>query len=84
MIDAVMAIYTEACTLVRTVAGLGESFEANFGLHQGSQLSPLLFALIMDIVSTARDERTIVCQFCVPRDTDCTSLDCCRALHKLY
>ena len=35
-----MALYTEACTVVRTDAGLSESFELKVGLHQGSVLSP--------------------------------------------
>ena len=42
-----MALYTEACTVFRT-----ESFEVNVGLHQGSILSPLLFAVVMDDVSS--------------------------------
>ena len=32
----VMALYTEACTIVRTDAGLSERFEVKVGLHQGS------------------------------------------------
>ena len=32
-------------------AGLSESFEVKVGLHQGSVLSPLLFAAVMDGVS---------------------------------
>ena len=47
-----MALYTEACTIVRTDAGLSESFEVKVGLHQGSVLSPLLFAAVMDVVSS--------------------------------
>ena len=31
-----MALYTEACTIVRTDAGLSESFEVKVGLHQWS------------------------------------------------
>ena len=31
-----MALYTEACTVVRTDAGLSESFEVKVGLHQES------------------------------------------------
>ena len=44
----VMALYTEACTVVRTDAGLSESFEVKVGLHQGS----VLFAAVMDVVSS--------------------------------
>ena len=45
-------LYTDACTIVRTDAGLSESFEVKVGLHQGSVLSPLLFAAVMDVVSS--------------------------------
>ena len=45
-------MYTEASTVVRTDAGLSESFEVTVGLHQGSVLSPLLFAAVMDVVSS--------------------------------
>ena len=48
----VMALYREDCTVVRTDAGLSESFEVKVGLHQGSVLSPLLFAAVMDVVSS--------------------------------
>ena len=47
-----MALYTEACTVVRTYAGLSESFEVKVGWHQASVLSPMLFAAVMDIVSS--------------------------------
>ena len=36
----------------RTDAGLSESFEVKVDLHQGSVLSPLLFAAVMDDVSS--------------------------------
>ena len=52
LIRTVMALYTEVCTVVRTDAGLSESFEVNVGLHHGSVLSPLLFAAVMDVVSS--------------------------------
>ena len=52
LIRTVMALCTEACTVVRTDAGLSESLEVMVGLHQGSVLSPLLFADVMDVVSS--------------------------------
>ena len=52
LIRTFMALYTDACTVVRTDAGLRESFEVTVGLHQGSVLSPLLFAAVMDVVSS--------------------------------
>ena len=52
LIRTVMALYTEACTVFRTDAGLSESFEVKVGLHQGSVLSRLLFAAVMDVVSS--------------------------------
>ena len=52
LIRTVMALYTEACTVVRTDAGLSESFEVKVGLHKGSVLSPLLFSAVMDVVSS--------------------------------
>ena len=50
LIRTVMALYRGACTIVRTDAGLSESFEVKVGLHQASVLSPLLFAAVMDVV----------------------------------
>ena len=35
LIRTVMALYTEACTVVKTDAGLSESFEVKVRLHQG-------------------------------------------------
>ena len=52
LIRTVMALYTEDCTVVRTDAGLSESFEVKVGLHQGAVLNPLLFAAVMDVVSS--------------------------------
>ena len=51
-IFTVMALYTEACTVVKTDAGLSESFEVKVGLHQGAVLSPLLFSVVMHVVSS--------------------------------
>ena len=57
-----MTLYTEACIVVRTDAGISESFEVNVGLHQGSVLSPLLFAAVMGVVSS---EARSVLSFCM-------------------
>ena len=46
-----MTLYTEACTVVRTDAGVGESFEEKVGPHQESVLSLLMFAAGMHVVS---------------------------------
>ena len=48
----VIALYTEACSIVKRYAGRSESFDVKVGLHQRSVLSPLLFAVIMDVVSS--------------------------------
>ena len=47
LIRTVMALYTEARTVVRKDAGLSESFEMKVGLHQRSVQCPLLFASVM-------------------------------------
>ena len=47
-ISMVKAIYEGATTVVKCNGGLSESFEMKVGLHRGSELSPLLFATILD------------------------------------
>ena len=41
-------MYDRATTTVRSAAGLTEKFKVGVGLHQGSALSPFLYAIIMD------------------------------------
>ncbi|TQE07627.1 hypothetical protein C1H46_006770 [Malus baccata] len=47
-IQAIKDIYDGAKIAVRTHEGQTESFPITVGLHQGSSLSPYLFALVMD------------------------------------
>ena len=41
--------FTGACTTVRTCEGVSEEFDIKVGLHQGSVLSPFLFAIVIDV-----------------------------------
>ncbi|XP_070010983.1 secreted RxLR effector protein 78-like [Nicotiana sylvestris] len=44
-------MYDGVKTRVRTVSGDSDHFLVMMGLHQGSALSPLLFALVMDVLT---------------------------------
>ena len=44
-------MYDGATTTMRSAVGLTEEFKVGVGLHQGSALSPFLFAVIMDKVT---------------------------------
>ncbi|KAL6543858.1 hypothetical protein OROGR_010355 [Orobanche gracilis] len=44
-------MYFQARTCVRTLVGDTQFFTVEIGLHQGSAFSPLLLALIMDVIS---------------------------------
>ena len=47
-VQLVQDMYEGSETVVRCAVGTTESFKVNVGLHQGSVLSPFLFAVIMD------------------------------------
>ena len=51
-----MALYTEACTVFKTDAGLSEKICVNVGLHQGSVPSALLLSWMVSPV-----KREVVC-----------------------
>ena len=44
-------MHIESETVVKCVAGTSEPFKAEVGLHQGSALSSILFAIIMDTLT---------------------------------
>jgi len=53
VVKAVMAMYEGAQTVVRTTEGDSKAFNVKVGLHQGSVLSPLLFVIVMEMISRA-------------------------------
>ena len=57
LVRAVMAMYTEANTSVKTQDGPSDKFKVKVGLHQGSVLSPLLFVSVMKVIACERQER---------------------------
>ena len=52
-IDVIRDMYESAMTTIRSPAGETEEFPITVGLHQGSALSPYLFALVMDELKRA-------------------------------
>ena len=53
LVKAVMSLYEGAVTKVRVGTKLFEEFPVKVGLHQGSILSPLLFAMVIDVITEA-------------------------------
>ena len=57
-------MYEGSKTAVRCAVGTTESFKVKVGLHQGSALSPFLFAMIMDrLTDEVRREPTWTIMF---------------------
>ena len=52
LVKAVMVMYEGAQTVVRTREGDSKAFNVKVGLHQGSVLSPLLFVIVMEMISS--------------------------------
>ena len=51
MVWARMSLYDDAKTRVRVTSAYSEEFEVKVGVHQGSVLSPLLFAIVVDVIT---------------------------------
>ena len=50
-------MYDDSMTAVRCAVGMTEWFKVGVGLHQGSALSPFLFAVLMDwLTNEVREE----------------------------
>ena len=54
--DVIKAMYVGATTAVKTMNCESEEFEVKVGVHQGSVLSPLLFIIVMQVLSNNFEE----------------------------
>ena len=60
-IEAIRDMYDRVLTSIQTPVGITEPFPVNVGLHQGSALSPFIFAVIMDEISKSTGETVPWC-----------------------
>ena len=51
LVKAVMSLYEGSRTKVRVGSSLSEEFGVRVGVHQGSVISPLIFAIVVDAVT---------------------------------
>ena len=51
LVPAALSLYDGAKTRVRVGSACSEEFEVKVGVHQGSVVSPLLFAIVMDVIT---------------------------------
>ena len=51
LIQIIQAMYENARSKVRLKTSYSPEFDVNVGVHQGSVLSPLLFAIVMEAIS---------------------------------
>ena len=51
IVGEVMSLYDGAKTRVRVGSTYSEEFEVKVGVHQRSVLSPLLFAIVVDVIT---------------------------------
>ena len=51
VVKAVISLFEAATTNVRVSSVVSDEFSVKVVVHQGSALSPLLFAIVMDVVT---------------------------------
>ena len=64
MVRAVMSLYDGAKTRVRVGSAYSEEFEVKVGVHQGPVLSPLLFAIVVDVIAE-NPRRVWIMNYCM-------------------
>jgi hypothetical protein len=52
IVNVIKAMYAGATTAVKLPSGISQEFEVKVGVHQGSVLSPLLFIIVMEALSS--------------------------------
>jgi len=61
MVRAVTSLYEGAKTRVRIGLELSKDFEVKVGVHQGSALSPLFFAIVVDVITESVRNGLMLC-----------------------
>ena len=59
LVQAVMSLYEGSRTIVGVGSGTSEEFGVWVGVHQGFVLSPLIFAIVVDVVTEHARERLL-------------------------
>jgi len=63
--DIITDTYDRVVANVRTCGGITSDFSITIGLHQGSTLSPFLFAIVMDELTRAIQDEKLWCMLFV-------------------
>ena len=59
LVQAVMSLYQSSRTKARVRSGTSDEFGVQVGVHQGSVLSTLIFAIVVDVVTEHERERLL-------------------------
>ena len=73
-VTIVQDMYEGARTRVKSSVGLTDMITVGVGLHQGSSLSPYLFAMIMDVLARGIKDISPWCMLCSQRVSVCVGL----------